>query len=430
MTHDMVMVGAGNRGYRAYGPFALHHPELVRFVAVADPDVERRERFAAAHGIPPERRFASWEDVAARPGLASTAVNTTMDRLHYRSTVALLEAGYDMLLEKPIATMAWECADLVARARKLGRRLEVCHVMRYAPFFRKLRDLVVSGALGDIVSMDWRENLAYWHYAYAYIRGRWANSDRSAPMILAKCCHDLDQILWILDRAPRRLTSFGALRHFQPSAAPPGVPERCTDGCPIEAECPYFAPRFYLGPNASPTSLDSISLDHSPEAILEALRRGPYGRCVYRSDNNVVENQAVMLEFDDGLVATLTMQGASHVPGRTVRIDGTRATLLASQPDNEITLAEHGADSITVFHPERPRSGHGGGDEGVMAAFVESLERGPGSMDDALATGLQAHLLAFAAEVSRLERRVIDLEAFSRAAVVPPAPADAATQRS
>lgn len=409
---DVVMVGAGNRGFWSYGPFALRHPEQVRFVAVAEPDDGRRARFGEAHDIPSQRRFRSWEEIASHTGMGVAAVNTTMDGAHHPSTLALLHAGYDVLLEKPMATSPEQCVELVRAAHKTGRMLQICHVMRYAPFFRAVHDLVRGGRLGGVVSLDWRENLAYSHYAHSYIRGRWGSSARSAPMILTKCCHDLDQLIWVLGRAPRRLASFGALRHFTSRSAAPGIPERCTDGCPIAEECPYYAPRFYLDPNCGTYAVDSVSIDHSEAAILEGLRTGPYGRCVYHAANDVVENQVVALDYDDGLAASLTMQGASHEEGRTLRIDGTRATLLGNQARNELLLTDHRTGATETVYPEVTASGHGGGDEGVMQSFVAGLRGDESRVLTSASESLESHLLAFAAEDARRTGRVIDMDAY------------------
>jgi len=194
---ELVMVGAGNRGYLAYGAYAERHPDKARFVAVVEPDEGRRARFGEAHRIPADRRFSSWEELAARPQVAPALVNATMDRTHRASTLALLAAGYDMLVEKPIATTPEECRDIVEAAERGGQLLQIAHVLRYAPFFLAIRDLVTAKRLGEIVSVDWRENLAYWHFVHSYVRGNWANSQRSGPMILTKCCHDLDLLVWL-----------------------------------------------------------------------------------------------------------------------------------------------------------------------------------------------------------------------------------------
>ena len=410
---ELVIVGAGNRGYHAYGGYAKAHPGEVRVVAVAEPDDNRRERFAETHGIPLDQQFRSWDELVAQPRLARAAVNTTMDRTHHASTLALLAAGYDVLLEKPMATTAAECVDLVRTAEQRGRILQICHVLRYAPFFRTVYDVVTSGRLGEIVSFEWNENLAYWHFAHSFVRGRWASAQTSAPMILTKCCHDLDLLVWMLGR-PRHLASFGSLTHFGPDRVGPAdkIPDRCTDGCPIEAECPYFAPRIYIERNPGHWARDPVSLDHSPQALLRGLETGPYGRCVYRADNDVVDHQVVLLQFANGLTASLTMQGASPLEGRTLRIDGMRATLFGNEARKQLEVHDHRTGAVESLHPVLPANGHGGGDAGVMHDFLQALQTGERHVLTSAADSLVSHLLAFAAEDARLDRRVVDVPAY------------------
>jgi predicted dehydrogenase len=409
---EAVLVGAGNRGHFVYGGYALRHPEQIRFVAVAEPDAGRRRRFAEAHGIPPERQFASWEEVAARPQLAPAIVNTTMDGDHAASGLSFLEAGYHMLLEKPMATTAELCADLVRSASVHDRVLQIGHVLRYAPFFEAIHALVRSGRLGEIVSVDWRENLVYWHFAHSFVRGRWANLERSSPMILAKCCHDLDLLLWIFGRRCQRVGSFGSLTHFRSDRVGPEIPERCTDGCPIGDDCLYNAERLYLGGVVGQFALTAASLDPSPDGIRHALETGPYGRCVYRCDNDVVDHQVVTLDLEGGLAVSLTMQGASHVEGRTVRIDGLKATLLANQARNEIQVVEHRTGDVETINPDLGTGGHGGGDEGVIRAFLDGVRQDTREVLTSGWESLESHLIAFAAEEARVTGSVVVMDDF------------------
>jgi len=408
---DLVLLGAGNRGFHAYGSYAAAHPGEVRFVAVAEPDAQRRERFSEAHGIPGDRQFQSWDELLALPQLGQAAVNTTQDRTHHASTLALLAAGYDVLLEKPMATTPAECVDLVHAAERHGRVLQICHVLRYAPFFQTIHELVTSGRLGDIVAFEWNENLAYWHFAHSFVRGNWANSQRSGPMILTKCCHDLDLLVWMLGR-PDKVASFGSLTHFGAERVGPEIPDRCTDGCPIEAECPYFAPRIYIERNPGHWARDPVSLDHTPEALRHGLETGPYGRCVYRADNDVVDHQLVLLQFADGLTASLTMHGASLVEGRTLRIDGMRATLFGNEARTQLEVHDHLTGRVETLHPVLPPSGHGGGDAGVLHDFLQTLQKGQRQVLTSAADSLLSHLLAFAADEARLTKRVIDVDAY------------------
>ncbi|MDH7569302.1 MAG: Gfo/Idh/MocA family oxidoreductase, partial [Armatimonadota bacterium] len=337
---EAVLVGAGGRGYGAFGAYALRHPHQLKFVAVAEPIAERRERFAREHNIPPERCFRTWEELFAQPQLAPALVNATMDRDHVASTLPALRAGYHVLLEKPMAVTAADCVSLVRAAEAADRILAIGHVLRYAPLFSVLRQIVCEGRLGEVVTVEHKENVAFWHMAHSFVRGNWGNAEKSSPMILAKCCHDLDLLVWILGRRCTRLSSFGSLTHFRAEHASPDVPERCTDGCPRENDCPYFAPRQYLGPNTG-WPVSAIATDLSYEGRLRALLQGPYGRCVYRCDNNVVDHQVINMEFEGGLTVAFTMHGHSHENVRTMRYCGTRATLRAHEGRHEIAVHDY-----------------------------------------------------------------------------------------
>jgi predicted dehydrogenase len=417
---EAVLVGAGNRGCLAYGAYALRHPERFRFVAVVEPDDERRAAFARAHDIPPERQLRSWEELVGKTPLAPAAINATMDRTHHASTLALLEAGYEVLLEKPMATSATEVLDLAAAAERHGRILQIAHVLRHAPFFRVIHELLEAGRLGDVVSLDWRENLHAAHFAHSFIRGNWANAERTSPMILTKCCHDFDLLVWYLGTGFERVASFGSLTHFTAERAGPEIPARCTDGCPVAEECVYDARRIYL-PHHGPGRLGegfvaAVSSELDAEAIRARLETGPYGRCVYRCDNTAVDHQVVLMELAGGPAVSLTMQGASHIEGRTVRIDGTRATLLGNEPRGELLVADHLTGETETIRTLEPGWGHGGGDDGIMDAFIAGLSGDAGAVLTAARESVESHVLAFAAEEARVTGEVVDLAEYRRRA--------------
>jgi predicted dehydrogenase len=427
---EAVLIGAGNRGYEAYGPYALAHPEQIQFTAVVDPHQARRQRFAEAHGIPPERQFSSWQDLYARGRIAEALVNCTLDRMHLPSTLPALELGYQVLLEKPMANTLEGNVRLVQAAEERGSLLMICHVLRYTAFFSTLHQILASGRLGRVITVEHRENVVYWHMAHSFVRGNWRDSQIESPMILAKCCHDMDILYWNLGPV-RRMSSFGSLMHYRPENAPPGAPERCTDGCPVADECPWYAPRIYLhGYTGWPVSV--ISEDTSPEARQRALETGPYGRCVYHCDNDVVDHQTVNLEFASGASGTLIMHGHSHEEARTMRYDGTRATLrgrFGLGLGDSIEIHDHltGMVEEVDLQPSgfaADGSGHGGGDAGLMATFVRALRPG-GNGVDGLSTSresLESHLMAFAAEEARVEGRVVSMDEFRKRAEALPVP--------
>ena len=450
------MIGAGSRGTFAYGPYALEHPDEIRFTAVVEPHDERRRRFAEAHAIPTKLQFRTWEDLYARGKIAQALVNCTLDRMHLDSALPALELGYDVLLEKPMAHTLAGNVRLVQAAEQNSRLLMICHVLRYTPFFSTLHDIVSSGRLGDIITVEHRENVAYWHMAHSFVRGNWRDSRIESPMILAKCCHDFDILCWNLGPC-EWLTSFGSLVHFRAENAPPEAPERCTDGCPVAGDCPWCAPRLYLEltpllhvARRSPAPSDrlkgalalghpslvslarrlsatldaaldyrdwpisAISEDTSREGRLRALQTGPYGRCVYACDNDVVDHQTVNMAFESGASVVLVMHGHSHQEGRTMRYDGTRATLIGRFVHgavDSIEIHDHLTGQVEKINPDGGATGHGGGDEGLMSAFVRAV-RDPSAALTTARESLESHLMAFAAEEARVNGTLVDVSEF------------------
>jgi predicted dehydrogenase len=411
-----ALLGAGGRGYHSYGPYALEHPDELRFVAVAEPDPVRRERFASAHGIPPERRFATWEELLSRQRMADALLNTTQDQMHYPSTMAALDAGYHLLLEKPMAERREHVVDLVQTAENAGLLLQVCHVLRYTDMFATLHDILATGRIGDIITVEHRENVVFWHMAHSFVRGHWRNAALSSPMILAKCCHDLDILYWNLGEPASRLQSFGSLMHLRAENAPEGAMQRCTDGCTVD--CKYDARLIYLDPKRTGWPISAVTDAVTPEGRLHALEEGPYGRCVYHCDNNVVDHQTVSMEFPSGATVTLFMHGHAYEEARTMRYDGTRATLRGKFDSSGglIEIHDHRTGQCENITLPVGMSGHGGGDFGIMRAFVKAM-RGEKKPLTSGRESLESHLMAFAAEESRLRHTVVDMADYRARAV-------------
>ena len=400
-----VLCGAGGRGLYAYGPYALQHPDDLRFVAVAEPNAERRERFANAHGIPPERRFASWDELFAAGRLADTCFNMTQDQMHLPSTLAALDAGYELLLEKPMASRLADSVALVQAAERGGRLMQICHVLRYTPFFSTLHAVLASGRLGQIVTVEHRENVVFWHMAHSFVRGSWGNLAASSPMLLAKCCHDLDILVWNMGAPVERLSSVGSLMHFRLEHAPPGATERCTDPCPAGPICPFDARRIYLNMDVTTWPVTALTDDLSYEGRLRALQTGPYGRCAYKCDNDVVDHQVVQLEFEGGVTASFTMVAFTTMRGRQTRIFGSHGELTTDSRtitvDDFRTLERRVIDTEPIGDGALA-SGHGGGDEGLVVAMLNAVRQGDQQLVSSGADqSLESHLMVFAAEQAR-----------------------------
>jgi predicted dehydrogenase len=414
---QVALIGAGGRGNRTFGAFALRNPHEIEFIAVAEPNPERRALFAKQHNIPIEQQFNTWEDLLARPRLCEALIIATMDRMHYAPTMAALDLGYDILLEKPMSTDPSECLQMAKKAQTQQHLLMICHVLRYTPFFTVIKQILDSGVLGDVVSVQHNENVGYYHQAHSFTRGNWRNSQLSSPMILAKCCHDMDILVWLIGRRCQKIASFGDLHLFKPENAPVGAPARCTDGCPVERQCPYSAIRIYIEEHPDPGDFIQPGEEPSEEGKWEALRTGPYGRCVYRCDNDVVDHQVVSMEFEGGITVAFTMCGYTADISRSLKIMGTKGELRAHMENNEIEVRDFVTHNRLVTHPATGM-GHGGGDDGLLHTFarlvrsIDPIERLHPLTSAFVST--QSHLMAFAAEHARLEKQVIDLEEFTR----------------
>jgi predicted dehydrogenase len=412
----VALVGAGNRGFDVYSDYIQQHPETVRLVAVAEPNPERLERVRTRHNLQRDQLYTDWQALLQQKRLADALIIATPDHAHVEPALQGLERGYHLLLEKPVATSKDDLFNLVDAAKNTQGTITVAHVLRYTPFFSTIRQLVCEGRIGKLMSVDHLENIGYWHFAHSYVRGNWRNQEVGGPMILAKACHDLDVLRWVVGRSCQALSSFGSLRYFTPENAPKGAADRCFD-CPVERECAYSAIRFYVEQHRDnhgwPVSV--LSSDTSLQGRIHALREGPYGQCVYHADNDVADHQVVIMEFDGGITASLTVSAFTQDNTRTLKLMGSLGEIRGHLEKGEIEVRDFLTNQQETIALESVGR-HAGGDAGLMQAFVAHLHTLKSSKDKeapqpltSLEASLESHLLAFAAEEARLERKTVQL---------------------
>ena len=359
-----ILIGAGLRGGYVYSQYALDHPDEFKVVAVAEPDQERRELFAAKHNIPKELQYESYEELLQQDKIADCAMICTQDKMHYEPVTMALQKGYHVLCEKPMSPNKDEIVKMGAMAKKYNRILSVCHVLRYSPFFSKIKEILDEERIGRMMSIQHIEEVGYWHHAHSFVRGNWRNKEESSPMILQKCCHDMDIMLWLADSKCKKISSFGELTYFTEENAPVNAPRYCMDGCEHRDKCPFYAPRFYLEhPKAVEDGLVYAVTDQADsEHVLKELKKGPYGRCVFHSDNTVVDHQTVDIEFENQVTASFLMTAFTNQCARRIRIMGTKGELKGDMEAGTIEIIDFVSGTNDLIQLHTPSKGHSGSD--------------------------------------------------------------------
>lgn len=406
----VVILGAGERGQN-FGKLLAELPHLAQVVAVAEPRDAYRDAFAAKHKLAADNSFRTWQEFVAHPPICDAVVIATQDRDHVDPAVACLQQGKHLLLEKPMATTLADCRMIELAQRTSGALVAVCHSLRYHKGFAALKQIVASGRIGEIVSLDQLEQVSFLHQAHSFVRGNWSHEGRSTFMLLAKSCHDLDYIAHLVDRPCLRISSFGALNYFRAAHAPIGATTRCTDNCPVEATCPYSAIKQYVYAahlDAWPASV--VAPIHTRAAHLAAIHEGPYGRCVYHCDNDVVDHQVVAMTFEGDITATFTMTAFTQHGGRRIRVHGTEGE--ASFDENRIIVRSFRTNNVETIEISPESGGHGGGDGRVVREWIEAIRTGQANLIRTSAQdSLRTHTIVFAAERSRREQRTVEISA-------------------
>lgn len=412
----VIVLGGGQRG-QIYTNVMATMPEQFRVVGVAEPVEANRDYIRQKHDIPAENCVCSWEQLLQRPRFADIAIISTQDKMHYAPAMKALELGYDLLLEKPVAPTAKECMDIWQQAEKYGRKVMVCHVLRYTSFYSKVKEMLRSGVIGDVMSIVHTEGVGNLHQSHSFVRGNWCNEQDSAFMLLAKSCHDVDLLQWLMDDDCAKVQSFGSLRYFRAENAPENAPERCIEGCPHADTCYYNAVKLYLDDKKNLWFRGAATGLVAPtdEDVLQALKTTQYGKCVFKCDNDVVDHQVVNMEFAHGGTVSFTMS-AFNKGGRKSNIMGTRGEMFLDFEADEIKLFRFDNRQFEIINTRTGAvSGHGGGDDGIVTALYDYLI-GAKTADQVSEIGISCrnHLLVFAAEQARRQGTVVMTDDFQK----------------
>ena len=402
-----AVMGLGGRG-STYAHFVKYYGSDV--VAVCDPDITKKE-LAMSYGMPEDAFYTDEDEFFAKGKIADALVIATLDDMHYRQAMKALDVGYDLLLEKPIAMTLAECEAIAKKATELKRKVVVCHVLRYSPYYTKVKDLLDEGIIGDVVCVEMTENIGYYHYAHSYCRGNWRNTDISTPLILAKNCHDTDMICWLIGKKCLAVNSFGSLKYFKEENAPEGSTKYCFE-CPHKDTCKYSC--FFIYNNEEYESIAGLAKHGRLGSTKEEIDRNLHNpenllaRCVYRCDNNVADNQIVNMQFEDNVIAQLKTIAFTSDLARLLTIHGTEGLLYFAKgaDGRRVVVHEKLTGEKTEYPVSEPKGGyahHGGGDVGIVDSFVEYIETGimRKNVTD-INDSVMGHKVAFLAEESRL----------------------------
>ena len=412
----VMIIGAGGRG-RTYAQYAAKFPNSMKIVGVADLNPHRRNEMAKKHNIPAENQFAHFNDALSKAKLADAVVIATPDNLHYEPCMKALALGYDVLLEKPVAPTEKECRDIMKQAHKYNRIVAVCHVLRYAPYFVALKQVLDSGAIGDLVSIQHFEPVRYYHFAHSYVRGNWPNSKTTTPVILAKSCHDLDILRWLIGKPCQSIAAEGSLHLFRKEMMPKGATDRCIDNvgggdCPHEKECPYSAKHIYMEKKRFLGPFDLPRKD--PALIREKLKTMNYGRCVYRCDNDQCDHYVAIMKFEGDITASFSMDAFTPYGGRRTRIMGTKGFIEGDM--TTFTFYDFRSGHKSVWDQkvneiaEYKGSGHGGGDHLLVRDFVRAVSaQDEKLLSSTIDVSIESHVMGFMAEKSRKSMKKVKI---------------------
>ena len=419
---SVILLGAGNRGSK-YAQYAATNPECMEIVGVAEPIVERREFIKNTYHVPAENCVNDWQELLSRPRMADAVIVAMQDQMHYEPAMKAIELGYHILLEKPMAPTPAQCLEIGKAAEARGVHVIVCHVLRYTPFFGALKRLIDGGRIGEVMNVIHTEGVGNVHQSHSYVRGNWHNEAKSTPMLLAKSCHDVDILQWLISRPFARVQSFGTLSHFCAANRPEGAPARCIEGCPHGESCYYNAVKLYLDDkNNAWFRRAATGMPENPcdELVEKALRQTNYGRCVYACDNDVVDHQTVNMEFEGGVYAVFTMS-AFNKGGRAIRVMGTKGEITARMESPDIAVYDFATKTTEtvcikdLVADESIIGGHGGGDGGIIKAFCDLV--GAGVATDSVCSAMisaRNHIAVFAAEQARHTGTVVDVSLYEQ----------------
>ena len=405
---SIVAIGAGNRTNK-YLEYVKQHPDKAKLVGVVELNEIRRNKIAEKFCLEPSACFTDYHDFFRSSLKVDAVMICTPENMHYEPCMMAIEAGYHVLLEKPIAQTPEECIAIGEAARRNNIIVTVCHVLRYHPYFIKLKELACSGELGNIISINHRTAVGVDRAAHSFVRGPWRKESETNPMLISKCCHDIDFLLWLTKTRCRKLTSFGSLRWFKSTNAPEGSAHRCID-CQVESQCPFSAVDLYRIRRDWIANFDVPQGKNIDEVIEEELEQGLYGRCIYHCDNDVVDHQIVSMEMESEVTINFSMDIFTLEDHRATQICLTEGEIEGDETQIKVRRFRGGEETIYDFSDIKHKPFHAGADLDLMNDFIEAIQTEGKYLRTSIDLSVESHRICFEAERSRKEKRTILFE--------------------
>ena len=416
---SVAVIGCGSRGCRTYGNL-FYKSGLYDIVSLCDIDPKKLELFGEKYGVKKENLFLD-EKEFFKCKRADALILATQDRDHVRQALQAIKLGYDILLEKPISPVKEELLQLLDATKNSTSKIMVCHVLRYAPGFVKIKELLDMGVIGKLIRVETIEQVAFWHQAHSFVRGNWQNDQDTSPMIMQKCCHDLDLIQYYVGAKCEKVYSVGDLSFFRKENQPQGASDRCFD-CKYKNSCIYSAENLYVErfkkagcPQCWPYNVVDISVPMTEESLRNAYKNNGYGQCVFACKNNVVDNQMVDMYFENGVKVTHVMTAFTSGSGRKMTFHGTIGEISLHDEKDEIRISVYGKEdkfikiSELCENDEDKNMGHGGGDAGIYRAFTNLITGKSDKVETSIEASIESHLIAICAEESRKTGKIVKI---------------------
>ena len=392
----IAIVGVGSRGLDCFGRILVERKD-VEIAALCDPNPIRAKTAGEILKIPAPV-YTSMEEMAKSEQHLDGVIITSPDCYHHDCAVKALNFGWNVLIDKPLATNAADGMDIIETAKKTGKTVMIGFNLRHNAVLKKLKEIIDSGVLGKVFLAENREfydggrtYMSRWNRLFSKTGGLWIH----------KASHDFDIFNWLLGfPKPLRVSSFAAVNALTRE----GIPFPLEDGhepgpncnvCHYREKC---RDRYLL-------SDDELKRWGAEAAAVDGYVKN---LCMYLSDKDNHDNGIAMVEYENGIKVSLFETFIGHKSDRIYTIAGDRGIAEVSLAGREIKITPRWGGAEITYKIQEEAGGHGGADPNLVDSFCKVL-RGEIKAGSTAEHGLLATALGQAAEISRRQHRMVEM---------------------